>query len=249
MRRLIKEIMARIPMEYYHRVEAYSILKQEFPAALSVDTVVGRSDLWDLAIDRFVGAAKSMTYVEFGVWRGESIRYFAAVNRHDESVFIGLDSFEGLPEQWLHTTPRGHFSTNGLIPIVRDRRVQFIKGWFQDTWGDCHELISRSTSDHLVVHYDADLYSSTLFALTKIDELKRDYYAIFDEFTGHETRALYNYCQAYGAKVEFVAKTTDKQNWPLQVLCRISPQPPCAPAPQAEVGSASGVTGAAAIAL
>jgi hypothetical protein len=66
------------------------------------------------------------------------------------------------------------------------------------------------------------LYSSTLFALTKIDSLKQEYYAIFDEFSGDEVRALSDYLISYGAKVEFLA-TQKWRGFPEVVLCRILP--------------------------
>jgi hypothetical protein len=75
--------------------------------------------------------------------------------------------------------------------------------------------------ENLVVHYDADLYSSTLFALTKIDILKQDYIAVFDEFTGDETRALYDYMDAYNVSVEFYSKTF-WSGYPFQVACKIT---------------------------
>jgi hypothetical protein len=84
-------------------------------------------------------------------------------------------------------------------------------------------LSSMDLDKDLIVHYDADLYSSTLYALSKIDGLGRKYLAIFDEFTGHETRALYNYLQSYGASVNFLGKTL-MNGYPDQVLCEIIPR-------------------------
>ena len=114
-----------------------------------------------------------------------SIKFFSAQNKAPSSIFIGLDSFEGLPEDWGHVK-KGSFDMKGAVPRIDDTRVKFIKGWFQNTWTD---LVGVLPDDgDLIVHYDADLYSSTLFALTKIDSLKRSYLAIFDEFHGHEAR-------------------------------------------------------------
>ena len=124
---------------------------------------------------------------------GHSIKYFAEKNQNPKSTFIGLDSFEGLPENW-GPFAKGTFDTKGETPKTDDPRIVFIKGWFQNSWDKLEAKLSNPQT--LIVHYDADLYSSTLFALTKINSLKIPYIAIFDEFGGHEARALYNYLQA-----------------------------------------------------
>jgi O-methyltransferase len=141
-------------------------------------------------------------------------------------VFIGLDSFEGLPEDWGSASmPKGSFDVGGSIPSVADERVQFIKGWFQNTSGQLLQSVRHRGPQPLVVHFDADLYSSTLFALSQIATLGRPYYAIFDEFMGHETRALYNHVQAFNVDVQFLARTLWQGKYPQQVLCKISPAP------------------------
>ena len=182
-----------------------------------------RELLWDAVINSHSYSEKNMVYIEFGVHEGYSINYFSRKNNHSESKFVGLDSFEGLPEDW-GSVQKGTFAVNGKLPVSDDIRLTFIKGWFQNTWSILEEQIKAIAKvENLVVHYDADLYSSTLFSLTKIDTLKKSYVAIFDEFTGHETRALYNYCQSYGAEVEFLGKTL-ANGYPNQVACRITPR-------------------------
>ena len=73
----------------------------------------------------------------------------------------------------------------------------------------------------LLFHFDADLYSATLFLLTKLDKFK-EYYAIFDEFTGHESRAIYNYRQSYDADIEFYGKTIGYSDTPHRVLQKLN---------------------------
>jgi len=75
----------------------------------------------------------------------------------------------------------------------------------------------------LVVHYDADLYASTLFALALVDRLARPYTAILDEFTGHETRALRNCRQGWRADIAFHGRVLWRGRWPQQVLCAVTP--------------------------
>ena len=216
---VFKSLAACVSIETYQRFITYSILKQAFTQLQSCQAFRVKEELWDYCSEVLVGHDKSVTFIEFGVHQGASIKYFAGKNSSSESRFIGLDSFEGLPEQWA-SFPKGYFSTNGVIPDVTDSRIAFIKGWFQETSATLHELIVDR--DNFVVHYDADLYSSTLFALSSIDSLKKSYLAIFDEFTGHETRALYNYAQSYNASVKFLGKTL-ALGYPNQVLCEIKP--------------------------
>jgi O-methyltransferase len=220
MRTLAKRIAAAVPVNLYQRLLAYSVIRHEFPATQSAVAFPSRERLWDDALAR-AGGSVPITFVEFGVRAGYSIKYFANANRHPQSRFIGLDSFEGLPEDW-DLIPKGTFDVRGAPPAVDDSRIAFIKGWFQNT---AHLLLRRidpATCCELLVHYDADLYSSTLYALAQIDTLKKDYLAIFDEFVGHEARALYNYAQSFNAQITILAKTI-LWSQPRVVLCKIAP--------------------------
>jgi len=199
------------------RFLSYSILKTQFGNLGGVVVFQEREKVWDKALEIIDGAC--VTYIEFGVYQGDSISYFCSRNQNANSKFLGLDSFEGLPESWAGN-PIGYFTTSGAFPELKDSRVLFIKGYFNETWGKLFPEISGRTN--LLVHFDADLYSSTLFALTKMDILRQEYYAIFDEFSGDEVRALSDYLISYGAKVEFLAV----QKWrgfPEVVLCKITP--------------------------
>jgi O-methyltransferase len=220
---LLKWIFSKLSIDTYQRLLAHSILRNSFTSLSSCKTFNERKDLWDIVIKSYIGANNKLIYIEFGVHEGFSLNYFSKQNTNKESIFIGLDSFEGLPEDWGTIKKKGAFNTDGKLPSIADVRVSFIKGWFQQTWTSLeNKLLSIENFANLVVHYDADLYSSTLFALSKIDILKKPYIAIFDEFTGHETRALFDYCQAYDAKVEFLGKTISN-SYPDQVVCRITP--------------------------
>src|SRR5690606_32027154 len=107
--------------------------------------------LLDRALDRVV---ISGNFVEFGVWRGASLVHMA--NRHPGQPIHGFDSFEGLPEDWLHNA-RNTFSTGGQMPKVPDN-VRLWKGYFEDTlpgWAEQH------TQSIAFAHIDCDLRSST----------------------------------------------------------------------------------------
>lgn len=225
LKRPLKYLASLISIDLYQRMSTFSIIRQQYPQIARIPVLPTRKDLWNYAIGKFLAPDLALTYLEFGVWQGESIKHFAARNRNEHSRFFGFDSFEGLPEDW-GAMAKGTFDQRGAIPQTTDSRIRFVKGWFQDSWDGACPSIRESLSGTLAVHYDADLYSSTLFALTKVDSLKRAYVAIFDEFTGHETRALYNYCQAYGATVDFLARTALQADphLPGQLACRIAPK-------------------------
>jgi len=225
LRRPLKLLSSLISIDVYQRMLTFSIMRRAYPQIATLPIVSSRRELWNYTIENFLAPERPLIYLEFGVWKGESILYFAERNRNDSSRFFGFDSFEGLPEKW-GPNPKGTFDRGGVIPNTKDARIRFIKGWFQDSWDSAYGSIRDCLGGSFAVHYDADLYSSTLFALTKVDSFKRSYIAIFDEFTGEEARALYNYCQAYGAAVQFFVKTMleDDPAFPSQLACRITPK-------------------------
>lgn len=149
----------------------------------------------------------AITYLEFGVASGDSIRAWAGLDDHTTSTFHGFDTFEGLPESWSSSFPEGSFSTGGVPPQIDDPRVQFSKGLFQDTLR-AHLAALELGESRLVVHMDADLYSATLYALTQLDHLMpAGTIVLFDEFQSylHEFRAWYDYQSAYGRAFTFLA--------------------------------------------
>ena len=162
----------------------------------------GREELWARTLEQL--PSDRLLLLEFGVWQGESTRFFAGLNRSPASLFYGFDSFEGLPEDWRGMAHE-RFDVGGAIPRIDDARVKFVKGWFRDTLpGLLDELVEAGRGREVVIHYDADLYSSTLYLLFTLGARFKRYHFIFDEFSGHETRALYNYAQATGAECRFL---------------------------------------------
>jgi O-methyltransferase len=61
-------------------------------------------------------------YLEFGVWKGYSIRCWSRLLKHPQSMLHGFDSFEDLPENWTAFYREGSFSEAGQIPEVSDNR-------------------------------------------------------------------------------------------------------------------------------
>jgi O-methyltransferase len=146
-------------------------------------------------------------YLEFGVAGGTSFAWWVKTNQHPESRFYGFDTFEGLPEDW-HFFKKGAFSFD--IPFMEDPRGAFIKGLFQDTLYTFLRDYGRNTDNPgvtRVLHLDADLYSSTLFALTSMAPyLRAGDILLFDEFNipNHEFAAWNDFIRSYYLKYEVI---------------------------------------------
>jgi O-methyltransferase len=162
-------------------------------------------------INREVVCESMIQFLEFGVYRGESIKYFAGINSHSDSRFIGFDTFTGLPEDWIEfsrTVESTTYTAGGELPPCDDKRVSFIKGMFQDTLPAF--LNGYSSNGQLVIHNDSDLYTSTLYVLTRANDIiSTGTIIIFDEFFSvmHEFRALEDYCTSYLRNYETIAAT------------------------------------------
>ncbi len=142
-------------------------------------------------------------FLEFGVFQGESIKYWLTLNDNPGSRFVGFDTFTGLPEKW-HTNfgqvDAGSFDVGGNAPVVSDSRCSFRKGIFQDTLPVFLEGLDATSYDNIVLHLDADLYSSTLFVLAECNALIRvGTILVFDEFPSvlNEFRAFEDWAAAY----------------------------------------------------
>jgi len=165
------------------------------------ERVQKRQHVWDAVIKEVQHAR--VLYLEFGVAQGDSIRYWSDHLLNPGAILQGFDSFEGLPEEggpWK----RGQFETEGKIPHITDRRVEFFKGWFQETLPG-YSLPNREV---LVVNMDADLYSSTAFVLSHIREhIVPGTFIYFDEMNHieHEPLAFSHFLRETGLLFELVA--------------------------------------------
>ncbi|SLN62620.1 biotin biosynthesis protein BioC [Aquimixticola soesokkakensis] len=103
--------------------------------------------------------------LEFGVFKGESIRALAFA--HPERHFVGFDSFSGLPEDWVRsadsTYQAGHFALRALPDVPKN--VTLVKGFFEDTLTD---WLAQNPGPVSFVHIDCDLYGGCRYALDKL---------------------------------------------------------------------------------
>lgn len=115
--------------------------------------------------------------LEFGVYRGKSIRLIASLV---DGPVHGFDSFQGLPEDWGRET-RGSYSAEGVMPQVPDS-VTLHAGWFEDS---IPPFIEREQGPVRMMNIDCDLYSSTRTVLTQFaGQIGPGTVLVFDEYIG-----------------------------------------------------------------
>ena len=168
-----------------------------------------REELFNLVATEIANC--EVLYLEFGVFTGDATRHWSKLLRNPKSRLHGFDSFEGLPQDWLSHRARGHFSLQGQIPKIDDGRVQFFKGWFEQT------LPNYQPPPHeaLVMNFDADLYSSTVFVLNTMESIMvPGTYVYFDEFNhqADELRAFDEFIKRTGMKFKVIGVTRNLDN-------------------------------------
>lgn len=143
--------------------------------------------LFEIARRRISGQAP--LYLEFGVFEGRTLRWWAGHLSQPGGRLVGFDSFRGLPEDWRPGIGAGHFTTGGP-PQIDDSRVSFQVGWFDDTLPG----FDPPEHDQLIVNVDCDLYSSAATVLTWLEpHLQPGTLLYFDELPDrdHEMRAFF----------------------------------------------------------
>jgi hypothetical protein len=144
--------------------------------------------------------AERPVYLEFGVYRGDSLRWWSEHLRQPEARLFGFDSFEGLPTDWRPGLDAGTFKVDAP-PQIDDGRVSLVVGLFEDTLPD----FVLPAHDQLIINIDCDLYASTDTVLRWAEpHLAAGTLIYFDELPDrdHELRALREHLQRSGREVE-----------------------------------------------
>lgn len=126
--------------------------------------------------------------LEFGVYTGTTLK---AIRNSFIGHVYGFDSFQGLPEDWREGYETGKFATS-TVPVVDGSNI--IVGLFQKT---LPKFLQQNSSPIAFIHFDADLYSSTIYCLNQVTKfLAPRSVFIFDEYWNypgweeHEHRAF-----------------------------------------------------------
>ncbi len=163
---------------------------------MSARNLVKRAELLDFALGLRTVEGLVM---EFGVFRGESLRFIA--KRVSQEVH-GFDSFEGLPEDWTYFQKQGRFSLDGKIPQFAETNIRIYKGWFENTLPG---FLAAHTGSARLIHIDCDIYSSTRTVLSLLaPRIVKGTVLVFDEYLNypawreHEFRAFQEFIAANG---------------------------------------------------
>lgn len=152
---------------------------------------------------------EEIDYLEFGVSKGHSFRWWSGEIKHSNSRFYGFDTFTGLPENW-GPFKAGDMSNGNKPPEINDDRCTFYQGLFQQTL--LPFLSTYENKKRKVIHLDADIYSATLYVLTLITPyLKKGDILFFDEFNVpmHEYKAFTEWANSFYIEFEVLGSVNN----------------------------------------
>lgn len=181
----IREKTSVIDIHYENLIkDCYEFFKNDLKKA---STFSSPKDIRNFAINQSLKNCKddSNLFLECGVFRGESINFFADIIKKKKFQIYGFDSFEGLEEEWSidEYYPVGTFTLNKKLPKVKNN-VILIKGKVQDT---LEKFLDKNKNKKIIfIHLDMDTYLPTKFTLEKIKPfLIKGSILIFDQFYGY----------------------------------------------------------------
>ena len=198
---------------YYNSMD---ITFQDKNIQRNFNSMENKTKLWE-----FIDTLNDMSWAtihffEFGVYKGASLKWWAENHSSGPwNVFYGFDSFKGLPEKFQNFG-HGFLDTDGEVPNINDTRVELVVGLFQTTINLFIDLYigwanSPKCVDHKrIFHFDADVYSGTMYALMKIERILRiGDIIIFDEFAHpkHEYKAWRDFLHATGIEAKCIGAT------------------------------------------
>lgn len=177
-----------------------------------------RQDLWDYTAKLINESEIDGLNIEFGVYQGTTLNYFA--ERVDGKKLYGFDCFDGLPENFRPSLPKGAFACPP--PTVREN-CELVIGLFQDSLPG---FLKEHSGPARYIHVDSDIYSSCKYVLEAMnDRIVPGTLILFDELFGfpeyldHEIKALNEWMEEYGRDLEIIAFNNGAQDaWSEQAL-------------------------------
>jgi hypothetical protein len=192
-RNIARELKRRALTETCDYVERYMFL---VPSDFE-----NRYELLDYAIPKV--SVKDGLWLEFGVYKGDTINYIAGKTK---SIIYGFDSFEGNPDDWRSEYRKGAFVLDEIPRFLENVIIE--KGLFHDS---IPRFLKNNDNPVAFIHIDCDLYSSTkvIFDLMR-ERFVKDSILVFDEFFNypgwkqHEFRAFREFVENDKRNFEYI---------------------------------------------
>lgn len=160
----------------------------------------------------------AIDYIEFGVSRGVSFRWWVNKITDCGARFYGFDTFTGLPEDWGKFR-KGDMDNSCKPPEIDDSRVNFYQGLFQQTLTGF--LGSYVPNNRRVIHLDADLYSATIYVLTTMAPfIRKGDILFFDEFNVplHEFKAFTEWTSSFYIEYEVIGSMNNFHQVAIKII-------------------------------
>ncbi len=188
-----------VDLQLHAKKSSVAYILEHMPAAMMT------RDRWALLAFALSRAPDTGSILEFGVEKGDSLRFLAA---RTPRVVHGFDSFHGLPEDWTGTFEiRGKFTRHGALPKVPEN-VRLHVGWFDTT---LPAYLATGDEPVALLHVDCDIYSSARTVLHGLaPRIVEGTVIVFDEYFNypnwqqHEYRAFQEAVSAFGWAYEYL---------------------------------------------
>lgn len=214
--RVIRFLYKMLPQQQYsifHELKLRSLrlsaqfVETSMPYAVYFDR---KEAMWDYCLSN--SKSSQATLLEFGVFQGYSINYFA--DARPKFTLFGFDSFLGLEEDWGgYVLNKGALSLEGKMPHVRNN-VKLIAGTFQNTLP--RFLQNNDLKELSIIHIDSDTYTPAKFILESIRQyLIAGVIIIFDEFfnypgyMSHEFKAWNEFSNSWNINFRYIAYSNE----------------------------------------
>lgn len=179
--------------------EGVEFVIKNMPKALIFET---REAILDFALKQ---VKVDGLYLEFGVWKGESINH---ISSKTENIVFGFDSFLGFKKEWGGSSIDKDYFKLDTKPVL-NQNVQIIDGWFEDTLPEFFNIHDEKIA---FIHIDCDTYDSTRTVFDCLaGKIQKDTIIQFDEFLCHfrwqenEYKAFMEFVESNGIKFDYLA--------------------------------------------
>ena len=188
-------VESKSPMDFYYEnlsLDCYKFFENDMKKSANF---IKNDEIRKYCISKAIKNTgnKDNLFLEFGVYKADSINFFSKfLSPHGLEIY-GFDSFEGLEEDWVSNEyyPAGTFTLNKKTPKVL-KNVRIIKGKVQNTLENF--LKDKTNKKIIFAHMDMDTYGATKYALNKIKPfLIKGSVILFDNFYNYPNWQQHEY--------------------------------------------------------